>query len=136
MAMAHAVQHKSNKQWQEAANMRIAMAAVFERFKVISAVLVPLLASTPSARAQMSPAEQRGQVFVTANCSHCHAVDKVSPSPLGIAPPFRTLHLRYPIESLEEALGEGIVTGHQNMPEFKLDPGQIGDVVAYLKTLK
>ncbi len=110
------------------------MAAALDR--LIPVVLLTLLASAASAQAQMSPAEQRGQVFVTANCSHCHAVDKVSSSPLVIAPPFRTLHLRYPIEALEEALAEGIVTGHQNMPEFKLDPGQIGDVVAYLKTLK
>ena len=26
-----------------------------------------------------------------ANCAHCHAIDKVSPSPLAIAPPFRDL---------------------------------------------
>jgi mono/diheme cytochrome c family protein len=60
----------------------------------------------------------------------------VSPSPLGIAPPFRTLHTKYPVESLAEALAEGIMTGHPTMPQFKLDPGQIGDVIAYLKTLE
>jgi hypothetical protein len=60
----------------------------------------------------------------------------VSPSPLNIAPPFHTLHLRYPVEHLEEALAEGITTGHPTMPEFKLDPGQIGDVIAYLKSLE
>ena len=45
------------------------------------------------------------------------------------------LHLRYPVENLAEALGEGIVTGHQNMPEFRLDPGQVGDFIDFLKTL-
>ncbi len=83
-----------------------------------------------------SPAVQRGLVFVRVNCARCHAIDKVSPSPLQIAPPFRTLHLRYPVESLEEALAEGIVTGHPTMPEFRLDPGQVGDVIAYLKSLE
>ena len=71
-----------------------------------------------------------------ANCARCHAIDKVSESPLKIAPPFRTLHLRYPVESLAEAFAEGIRTGHDNMPEFRLEPDQIGDVIAYLKTLE
>ena len=95
-----------------------------------------LLLSWAGAAAAQSPAAQRGQTFVLANCARCHAVDKVSPSPLKIAPPFRTLHLKYPVESLEEALGEGIVTGHPTMPEFRLDPGQVGDVIAYLKLLE
>ena len=88
------------------------------------------------AAAQTSPSEQRGQTFVRANCSTCHATDKVSPSPLKIAPPFRELHLRYPVESLQEALVEGIRTGHVNMPEFRLDAGQASDVIAHLKTLE
>jgi cytochrome c len=83
-----------------------------------------------------SPAEQRGKTFVLNNCARCHSIDKVSPSPLKIAPPFRTLHLRYPIETLGEALAEGISTGHPTMPEFQLDPDQIHDVLSYLKTLE
>jgi mono/diheme cytochrome c family protein len=83
-----------------------------------------------------TPAEQRGRTFVQTNCARCHSIDKVSNSPLKVAPPFRTLHLKYPVESLEEALGEGIVTGHPSMPEFQLDPGQVGDVIAYLKSLE
>jgi cytochrome c len=55
---------------------------------------------------------------------------------LKIAPPFRTLHLRYPVEDLQEPLAEGIVTGHPTMPEFRFDPGQVGDVIAYLKSLE
>jgi len=88
-----------------------------------------------SAQAQ-EPSLQRGLAFVRNNCAGCHAIDKVSLSPLAIAPPFRELHKRYPVESLQEALAEGIQTGHQNMPEFRLEPDQIGDVIAYLKTLE
>jgi hypothetical protein len=40
------------------------------------------------------------------------------------------------VESLQESLAEGIVTGHPSMPEFQLDPGQVGDVIAYLKSLE
>ena len=83
-----------------------------------------------------SPAEQRGQTFVRANCSRCHAIDKINPSPLSVAPPFRDLHRRYDVDVLAEAFAEGIRTGHPSMPEFRLDPGQIGDVIAYLKSLE
>ncbi|WP_065756132.1 c-type cytochrome [Bradyrhizobium paxllaeri] len=93
--------------------------------------LIPLV---PAAAA--SPQEQRGKTFALNNCARCHSIDKVSPSPLKIAPPFRTLHKRYPVESLSEALAEGIQTGHPTMPEFQLDPDQIGDLLAYLKTLE
>ena len=89
-----------------------------------------------AAAAQMSPGEQRGQTLVRANSSTCHATDKLSASPLKIAPPFRELHRRYPVESLQEALVEGIRTGHANMPEFRLDVGQASDVIAYLKSLE
>ncbi len=100
-------------------------------------VLIPaLLVASDIAFSQMSPAVQRGQTFALANCARCHSLDKVSPSPLSIAPPFRSLRERYPVESLEEAFGEGIVTGHPTMPEFKLDPGQISDLIAFLKSLE
>jgi mono/diheme cytochrome c family protein len=75
-------------------------------------------------------------LFARANCARCHSIDKYSESPLKIAPPFRTLHLKYPVTELQEALAEGIVTGHQNMPEFRLDGGQIADFLAFLKTLE
>lgn len=84
----------------------------------------------------LSPAAQRGLVILRTNCASCHAIDKVSESPLKIAPPFRILHLRYPVEELEEPLAEEIITGHPTMPEFRLDPGQVGDVIAYLKSLE
>ena len=107
------------------------------RIAIAAAVLVFAAALAQSARSEpLSPPAQRGLVFVRANCSHCHSVDRVGESPLRIAPPFRTLHLRYPVESLQESLAEGIVTGHPSMPEFQLDPGQVGDVIAYLKSLE
>lgn len=89
-----------------------------------------------NAYAQMDPRQQRGLTLARANCARCHSIDKVTASPLNLAPPFRELHNRYPVESLEEALGEGIVTGHPNMPEFRLDPGQVGDLISYLKWLE
>jgi len=106
---------------------------------ILVAAAIGVAASPPQlARSQsvLSPAAQRGLVFVRTNCARCHSVDKVGESPLHIAPPFRTLHTRYPVESLQESLAEGIVTGHPTMPEFRLDPGQVADVIAYLKSLE
>jgi mono/diheme cytochrome c family protein len=99
-------------------------------------LIVGLALSWSSAALALSPAAQRGFVSVKENCSRCHAIGLHGASPLPVAPPFRTLHERYPVEDLAEALAEGIVTGHPSMPQFKLDPGQIDDVVAYLKSLE
>src|ERR1700692_2464841 len=101
---------------------------------VLYQTLVTLMLTT-SALA-MSPAEQRGKTFALNNCARCHSIDRVTPSPLKIAPAFRTLHLRYPVETLGEALAEGIVTGHPTMPAFQLDPDQINALLSYLKTLE
>lgn len=97
-------------------------------------VLLALTLMAPALAA--SPAEQRGKTFAINNCARCHAVERVGDSPLKIAPPFRTLHKRYPIETLAEALAEGIQTGHPTMPEFQLPPDQINDLLSYLKTLE
>ena len=99
---------------------------------VLTALLPPFARSDEA----LSPAAQRGVVFVRLYCASCHAIDKVSESPLKVAPPLRTLHLRYPVESLRGSLTEGIITGHPTMAQFQLDPGQVADVIAYLKSLE
>jgi cytochrome c len=109
-------------------SVRASLAAI----TVISVMLPPIARGGQP----LSPAAQRGFVFVRTHCSRCHSIDAVSASPLKVAPPFRTLHERYPIESLQESLAEGIITGHPSMPEFRLDPGQIADVIGYLKSLE
>jgi cytochrome c len=99
-------------------------------------IVVTLTSSGAKGEEVLSPAAQRGLVIVRANCSRCHAIGRIGASPLPIAPPFRTLHERYPVDDLEEPLAEGIVTGHPTMPEFRFDPGQVGDIIAYLKSLE
>jgi mono/diheme cytochrome c family protein len=81
----------------------------------------------------------RGRAFVKANCSSCHAVGRVGHSPYRPAPPLRTLNRKYDVEGLAEAFAEGIIVGHKGerqMPEFVLEPGEIDDLIAYLKSLK
>jgi mono/diheme cytochrome c family protein len=79
---------------------------------------------------------RRGEAFARARCSYCHSIDRVSRSPRREAPPFRTLHKKYPVETLEDALAEGMSTGHPRMPEFRLDPSQVGDFISFLKSLE
>lgn len=87
------------------------------------------------ASAAETPA-QRGGSLLRAQCGQCHAVGRTGNSPFAPAPPFRTLHKRYPIEYLEEALGEGLVTGHPAMPEFAFRPTQVRDIIQYLRSLQ
>ena len=110
---------------------------IFLRLAALGAAAAAIIMSPLPARCnELSPAAQRGLTIMRTNCASCHSIDKVSESPLKVAPPFRTLHQRYPVESLEESLAEGIITGHPTMPEFRFDPGQVADVIAYLKSLE
>jgi mono/diheme cytochrome c family protein len=59
---------------------------------------------------------RRGEALVNRDCSRCHATGRIGQSSHSQAPEFRTLGKRYPIESLEEALGEGIISGHPDIP--------------------
>ena len=61
---------------------------------------------------------------------------EIGDSPQKLAPTFRSLGQRYPIESLEESLGEGIMSGHPDMPEFSFDATDVGAIVAYLKSIQ
>jgi mono/diheme cytochrome c family protein len=70
------------------------------------------------------------------NCSRCHAVDRAGTSPHPEAPAFRTLGERYPIDSLAEALAEGLMTGHPDMPEFVFEIDEVKAILAYLHSIQ
>ena len=54
---------------------------------------------------------------------------------MGLAPPFRDLPKRYPVENLAEAFAEGIVTGHPAMPRFTFEPREIDALLTYIAGL-
>jgi cytochrome c len=114
------------------------LASVMDRVtaRIISGVVIAFAALVAAVPCNAAPNVLAGKAYAQANCARCHSIDKFTPSSLALAPPFRTLHERYAVESLEEALGEGITTGHPSMPEFKLDPGQVGDFISFLKSLE
>ena len=107
---------------------------------LIVAALSLFGASTGAAKPFVEPGDPaRGHAFVKVHCSSCHAVGRSGRSPYRPAPPFRTLNAKYDVEGLAEAFAEGIIVGHKGdrqMPEFVLQPGEIDDLIAYLKSLK
>jgi mono/diheme cytochrome c family protein len=97
----------------------------------LPALVLLLLAAAPPAHAS-----ETGRQLIQKNCGSCHAVGLEDRSPLPVAPPFRDVAKRYPPDNLAEALAEGIVTGHEGMPEFVFEPVQIVAIVDYLKSLR
>jgi cytochrome c len=79
---------------------------------------------------------KRGEQLLQRDCGRCHATARTGDSPRKEAPAFRTLSQRYPIESLEESLGEGILSGHPDMPEFSFDADDVGAIIAYLNSIQ
>ena len=84
-----------------------------------------------------SPAEfAAGQTFAEEQCGTCHAVGAGTTSPVRNAPPFGQLGRSYPVSSLAEALAEGMITGHDSMPEWELEPDEIRGLLAYIQSVQ
>lgn len=95
-----------------------------------------ILAATGIARADDAEELKRGEELVRRHCASCHAVGRADRGPHKEAPAFRVLGKRYPIESLEEALAEGMMSGHPDMPEFEFDAADVGAIIAYLNSIQ
>lgn len=93
--------------------------------------VAPAWAQTPDAATIAA-----GKSILSKQCSSCHQIEAAGASKLPAAPPFRELMQRYNPEDLEEALGEGLASGHPDMPEFVFEPDDIAAIVAYFATLK
>ena len=80
--------------------------------------------------------EERGLAIAEEHCASCHAIAAGDENALPEAPAFRDLGARYDVGMLEEALAEGIITGHPDMPEVELDPADIDAFIAYLRSIQ
>ena len=102
------------------------------------ALTVLFIAAADAAVAQQDAAElrERGKALLAEKCSRCHQIGTTGASPLAQAPPFRTIMQRYGPQSLEEALAEGLSSGHEAMPEFVFEPHDIAAIVSYLAMLR
>jgi cytochrome c len=102
------------------------------------AVAVVVLLALPASPTQAASLVQKGRVIADSFCSRCHAIGARGESPNHKSPPFRTLGRKYPLADLEEALGEGIVVGHegQDMPPFVFSSADVKALLAYLASVQ
>ncbi len=105
------------------------------KFLSCAAVICAVVCLPGAAWAEMSDQAKAGREIADRFCARCHAIGAKGASPHESAPPFRRIVAKGDVESLEEALGEGIVVGHPDMPQFQFSPGNVGALVAYLKSL-
>jgi len=78
---------------------------------------------------------EKGRALAENLCQTCHAIGTTGESANAEAPPLREIAGRYSVWSLQEALAEGILVGHPDMPEFTLDPDEINALLGYMDTL-
>lgn len=86
--------------------------------------------------ARASPDLAEGRRLAEINCASCHAIGASGESRHPSAPAFRRLSRAYPVTALEEAFAEGVLVGHPDMPEFRLEPEQIDDLLGYIQSIQ
>jgi len=104
--------------------------------RLLLTVAMTLMTASFASTQERAELTRRGHTIVASHCSSCHAIERIGTSPHRQAPPFRNLSHRYPIESLEEALAEGLSTGHPDMPEFVFEPQEINAILTYLQSIQ
>lgn len=106
-------------------------------WKTRIALLAAVAFAAPGAWAAETDARlAKGRSLLEANCSRCHAIGTDDESKHKEAPPFRVVVTRYPPDNLAEALAEGLVSGHPDMPEFVFEPDEVEAITSYLGSLK
>jgi mono/diheme cytochrome c family protein len=93
-------------------------------------------ATPPEPSAPAAGAAGEGHAIAARYCARCHAIGPAGRSRHPQAIAFRRLSELYPLEGLEEALVEGMMTGHSDMPEFKLDEDSANALVTYLQSIQ
>lgn len=92
--------------------------------------------ATEATRADSAALQLPGQTIAETFCSGCHAIGRTGESPHIEALPFRQISSRYPVRDLEEALGEGILVGHPDMPPFAFEPDDIDALLTYIEAIQ
>lgn len=110
---------------------------------VIGAACSQSEAPEPSAEAPAVQAPEvemaefgEGEAIAETLCAVCHAVGAEGDSPHVDAKPFREFSENYPVSALEEALVEGIVVGHPDMPVWQFEPREVEALVDYIESVQ
>lgn len=99
----------------------------------IASLALLIACTTPTAPEEDT---QRGGELAATYCGSCHATGASGASPAPEAPAFRTLSRNYRVDTLEEALAEGISVGHPAMPQFQFAPDDVDAIVAYMQSIQ
>lgn len=106
------------------------------QIRAMALALLGAIGVAASGAVAETPSAQRGSVLVKRHCGGCHATAKTDASRHPAAPPLRELNRRYEPEALAEALAEGILTGHPDMPEFRFGPTDVRSIIIYLNEIQ
>ena len=90
----------------------------------------------PSADSDADPGIAHGRAIAVSKCSACHAVGLSDRSRHSQALPFRNLSQLYPVDTIAESLVEGLMTGHEDMPEYRFTPEAANDFIRYLESVQ
>lgn len=93
-------------------------------------------ATRPASAQDWGTRVAEGRRIAEINCSTCHAIGRWGESRHPAAPQFRYLSRSYPVNELEEAFAEGILVGHPDMPEFRLEPAEIEALLTYIQSVQ
>jgi mono/diheme cytochrome c family protein len=88
----------------------------------------------PAAHAQNGSVEE-GRRIAQTFCARCHAIGEEANSPHTDAPPFRYIAANRSAGSLREVLGEGMIVGHPDMPQWRFQADDVSSLIAYLKSI-
>ena len=122
--------------------LRRDIAAACLGLSLLTACAQPVDEAATPAPAAMLPTDVEaqsiaaGRTIAEAYCAACHAIGTDDESAHLDAPKFRDIAKQYPVEALAEALAEGIVVGHPDMPEFVFEPEEIDNLLDYLISIQ
>ena len=102
---------------------------------IISFVAALAAAHMLSAAHAQTASVEGGRQIAQKFCANCHATGPKGESPHADAPPFRIIAAKRNARSLRELLGEGMIVGHPNMPQWRFGTEDVSSLVAYLKSL-
>jgi mono/diheme cytochrome c family protein len=95
---------------------------------------IAVFAICGQAHAQDIGSAQQGLALARAQCSECHRVEGSGPSPSPGAPGF--VHIANTPGMTSAALVATLRTSHRTMPNIIIKDNDVGDLVAYMQSLK
>ena len=102
--------------------------------------LAPLVAGCADQAYAPSPPDQaaiaRGQQIAQLHCAQCHEVGPVGDSRNPMAPPFRSIGLRYNHIGFEKRYAEMQAGEHFEMPGYDIPASDANDIAAYIDSYR